>query len=143
MLGAIISIMFLKLLMRPIKQTEKEKKEEAAPRFTNAMSKSTLRSMKTGNSRSSAKGILQKSSNLEVLDEMDEECSYDSSEDIVNKTGTRDLSFNHKIQTNSFRTSVTKEYNDSESDIDNSVRRSFARSSFKEDYGSVEKPMLR
>lgn len=129
--------------MSPIKQKEEEKKEEVAPRFTNAMSKSTLKSMKTGKSRSSVKGILQKLSHLEVLDEMDEEDSYDSSEDILNKTRTRDLSFNHKIQTNSFQTSFAREYNESDSDIDNSVRRSFAKSSIREDFGSMEKQMLR
>jgi hypothetical protein len=138
--GIIFSIVFLKCLMIPVKVEEVEKKTESINRFTKSMSKSMLKSNKLGKS-SAINNKYKSSSNLEILNEMDEEDSGDSSED--NNDNSRNLSFNHRIQSMSARSSLPQTFIGSDSGLDNFVRSSFARNSSKDNFGPLDQPITR
>jgi hypothetical protein len=126
--------------MIPVKEEEVENKTEVINRFSKSMAKSMFKSNKSGRS-SGFNNKYKNSSSLEVLNEMDEEDSADSSED--NNDNSRNLSFNHRIQSMSAQSSFSQAFIGSDNDIDNFLRSSYARNSSKDNFGSLDQPITR
>jgi hypothetical protein len=126
--------------MTPVKEEEVEEKTEVINRFSKSKDKSIFKSNKLGRS-SAINNKYNTSSNLEVLNEIDEEDSAESSED--NNDNSRNLSFNHRIQSMSAKSSLSQTFIGSESGIDNFVRSSFARNSSKDNFGSLDQQITR